>query len=112
MIVPAILLTSFTATMFGYALGHAIKSPMAIRLITQLLVFGIFGFAPILFPMSQMPRWLGTVNWWVPFRAMAIVTRAALTTGMPGALISSYVTLGIWAAVCAALAGRALGQRS
>jgi ABC-2 type transport system permease protein len=51
-IIPAILLTSLAGTMLGYALGHALGSPMATRLITQLCVFVVFGFAPILFPLS------------------------------------------------------------
>ena len=105
MIVPAVLLTSFAGTM------HAIGSPMATRLITQLLVFAILGFAPILVPLSQMPRWLGTLNWWFPFRHMAVVTRAALTPGGHAAVLSAYVVLGLWAIACAGLAGRALGRR-
>ena len=111
MVLPAILLTSLTGTMFGYALGHAIGNPMATRLITQLLVFVVFGFAPILFPLSQMPRWLGALNWWFPFRHMAIVTRAALTPGPHPAVLSAYLVLSVWAVVCAGLAGRALGRR-
>ena len=111
MLLPAILLTSFAGTMFGYALGHAIGNPMATRLITQLLVFVVFGFAPILFPLSQMPRWLGALNWWFPFRHMAVVTRAALTAGSHPAVLSAYIVLGVWAIVCAGLAGRALGRR-
>jgi ABC-2 type transport system permease protein len=110
-VVPAVLLTSFAGTMFGYALGHAIGNPMATRLITQLLVFVVFGFAPILFPLSQMPRWLGALNWWFPFRHMAIVTRAALTAGPHPAVLSAYMVLGVWAVACAGLAGRALGRR-
>lgn len=110
-VVPAVALTSFTATMLGYALAHAISQPMATRLITQLLVFVIFGFAPILFPTRQMPRWLGTVNWWFPFRHMASVTRAALTAGPSPGLATSYAVLGVWAVVCAGLALRALGRR-
>jgi len=112
MIVPAVLLTSFAGTMLGYALGHAIANPMATRLITQLLVFVVFGFAPVLFPVSQMPRWLGTLNWWLPFRHMAVVTRAALTPGGHAAVISAYIVLAVWTIVCAALAGRALGRRA
>ncbi|MGO9195898.1 MAG: ABC transporter permease [Acidimicrobiales bacterium] len=111
MIVPAVLLTSFAGTMLGYVLAHAIGSPMATRLITQLLVFAIFGFAPILFPVSQMPRWLGSLNWWFPFRHMAVVTRAALTPGGHAAVLSAYVVLSVWAIACAALAGRAIGRR-
>ena len=110
MIVPAVLLTSFAGTMLGYALGHALGNPMATRLITQLLAFVIFGFAPILFPLSQMPRWLGALNWWFPFRHMAVVTRAALIPGVQ-AVTSAYIMLALWAIACAALAGRALGRR-
>lgn len=111
MIVPAVLLTSFAGTMLGYAVGHAIGNPMATRLLTQLLVFVIFGFAPVLFPVSQMPGWLGAANWWLPFLHMAVVTRAALTPGGHAAVTSAYVVLGVWAIVCASLAGRALGRR-
>lgn len=112
MIVPAIALTTFTGAMFGYALAHAIANPMATRLITQLLVFVIFGFAPILFPIAQMPRWLGTLNWWLPFRHMAVVVRAALTSGPNSAVLAAYGVLGAWSVLCAALAGRALGRRA
>jgi len=110
-IIPAVLLTSFTGTMLGYALAHAIGNPMATQLITQLLVFAIFGFAPILFPLAQMPAWLGDLNWWFPFRHMADVMRSALTTTPDSAVATGYVVLVVWAAACAALAGYALGRR-
>ena len=110
-VIPAVALTSFTATMFGYALAHAISQPMATRLVTQLLVFLVFGFAPILFPITQMPRWLGTLNWWFPFRHMADVMRAALVPGPHPVLATSYIVLGVWSVACAALAGRALARR-
>ena len=98
--------------MLGYALAHAIANPMATRLLTQLLVFVIFGFAPILFPIAQMPRWLGTLNWWLPFRHMAVVVRAALTAGPNSAVLVAYGVLGAWSVLCVALAGRALGRRA
>jgi ABC-2 type transport system permease protein len=111
MVVPAVLLTTFTATMLGYALAHAINNAMAIAMVTQALVFVIFGFAPIIFPMAQMPHWLGTLNWWFPFRHMAVATRAALTSGPHAGLLTSYSVLAVWSVTCALLAGRALGRR-
>lgn len=111
MVVPAVLLTTFTATMLGYALAHAINNAMAIAMVTQVLVFVIFGFAPIIFPIAQMPHWLGTVNWWFPFRHMAVTTRAALTSGQHEGLLTSYAILAAWSVLCALLAGRALGRR-
>lgn len=62
-VVPAVLLVAFTGTMIGYGLGHAVPNPMVTQLVTQLLVFAIFGFTAILFPASQLPGWLASLNW-------------------------------------------------
>lgn len=110
-VVPAMMLTAFTGTMLGYALAHAISSPMVTRSITQLIVFGIFGATPILFPVSQMPAWLGSLNWWFPFRHMADVIRASLTDLSYPDLAISYVVLAVWAIIAGVLAVRALGRR-
>lgn len=111
MIVPAVALTSLAGTMLGYAIAHALASPMATILITQVLAFAVFGFTPVVFPISQMPRWLGTLNWWLPFRHMAVVMRAALTTGSHPGVAAAYAMLAAWSLVCAGLALRALGRR-
>jgi ABC-2 type transport system permease protein len=111
MIVPAVVLTSMAGTMLGYAIAHALSSPMATILITQVLAFAVFGFTPVVFPISQMPRWLATFNWWLPFRHMAVVMRAAMTTGTHPGVTEAYGILVVWSALCAGLALRALGRR-
>jgi ABC-2 type transport system permease protein len=111
MIVPAVLLTSFAGTMLGYALAHAITKPMVTLLITQMLIFIIFGFAPILFPLQRMPGWLADLNWWFPFRHMAVVMRAALTSSADPAVPTAYAVIGVWTIVSAGLAGWMLGRR-
>ncbi len=111
MIVPAVLLTSLAGTMLGYALAHAISAPMVIQLISQLLIFIIFGFVPILYPITQMPAWLADLNWWFPFRHMAVVVRAALTTSPDSAVPTAYAVIGVWTVIAAGLAGWALGRR-
>lgn len=110
-IVPALLLTTFTGTMIGYALGHAMPTPMATRLVTQVLVFGVFGFAPVLFPVQQMPGWLGALNWWLPFRHMAVIVRAALMPGLGADLGVSYAVVAVWGVASAGIAAWALGRR-
>lgn len=111
MIVPAVLLTSFAGTMLGYALAHAISRPMVTQLVSQMLIFIIFGFVPILYPMSQMPGWLADLNWWFPFRHMAVVIRAGLTSSGGPTVPTAYAVIGVWAVVAAGLAGWALGRR-
>lgn len=110
-IVPAVLLTAFAGTMLGLAIAHAISSPMVTRLVTQILVFAMFGFTPILFPASQMPDWLVTVNSWLPLSHMADIVRSALTDLSFPDLVTSYVVVGGWSLVAAFLALRALGRR-
>ena len=110
-IVPAVLLTAFTGTMLGYALAHALSDPMTTRLITQVLVFVIFGYAPILFPPWQMPAWLAAVNSWLPFRPMATIVRGGLTDGMVGHVAGAYLVVAAWGAAAAAVSAWALGRR-
>jgi ABC-2 type transport system permease protein len=111
MIIPAVLLTCLTGTMLGYALGHAVGNAMVTQLISQMLVFVIFGFAPILYPIQQMPGWLAALNWWFPFRHMAVIVRAGLTSSAGPAVPTAYAVIGVWAVVAAALALWSLGRR-
>lgn len=110
-VVPAVVLTSLTGTLIGYAIAHVIQNAMTVRLITQMLVFLVMGFVPILFPVGQLPGWLGALNWWFPFRHMAVIVRAGLTHGLVGDVAVSYLIVSVWAVVCAALAALALGRR-
>ena len=110
-IVPAVVLTSLTGTLIGYAIAHAIHNAMTVRLLTQLLVFLVMGFVPILFPVTQMPGWLGALNRWFPFEHMAVIVRASLTQGLVGDVAVSYLIVSSWAVVCAGLAALALGRR-
>jgi ABC-2 type transport system permease protein len=111
MIVPAVLLTSFAATMMGYALGHAVSNPMLTQVVTQALVFAVFGFAPVLYPLAQIPAWLADINWWFPFRHMAVVMRAALTSAGGSAVSTGYIVLGVWTLASVALVAWVLGRR-
>lgn len=110
-IIPAVLFTSLAGTMLGYALAHAIASPMVTRMITQMCVFVVFGFAPILFPIAQMPVWLANLNWWFPFRHMAVIIRSALTSAPDPAVTQAYIVLGVWVVASAIAAGWMLGRR-
>lgn len=110
-LIPALLLGTFAITMAGYALAHAISKPMATILITQVLVFVAFGYAPINFPSSQMPHWLIDINRALPFLPIANVVRAGLTRGLATDVGVSYLVLAAWAIGSGWLAVLALGRR-
>ena len=111
-VVVAVLLVVFAGTMLGYALAYAIVDPKITQLVTQVLVFALMGFAPIVFPAQQMPDWLVTVNDWLPLTHMATVVRDALTDGLVTADVGrAYLILTVWALAAGAAAVRELGKR-
>ncbi len=110
-ILPAVLLTAFTGTMIGYGLGHAVPNPTVTRLVTQLFIFAIFGFTPILFPARQLPGWLAAVNWWFPFGHMAVIVRAGLTSGLVHGVGTSYAVVAVWGVIGVVASAWALGRR-
>ena len=110
-VVAAVLLTAFTGTMLGYALGHALPNPMTIQLAEGVLRFVVFGLSPILFPAEQLPGWLAAISWWLPFGHMAVIVRDALAPEMVADAPISYVVVAVWGVGCAAIAAWALGWR-
>jgi len=111
-VVPAVLATSLTGTLMGYALSHGITNPMTTRLASLSLVFVLFGFSPVMFPAAQLPHWLAEANRWLPFESMATIVRGALVKGMVTGVGRAYLVVGAWAVASALVAARAVGHRS
>lgn len=99
LIVPAVLLTALMSTSVGFGLAHAIKNPVVINFIANMVIFFVLLFSPIIVPIAQFPDWLALVNRVLPFYHMAQVIRDALTGGLVSNIAASYVTLGIWTVV-------------
>jgi ABC-2 type transport system permease protein len=108
--VPAVLMTVTTATLIGYAMGHAIRNVMVTLALSQVMIFMMMGFSPVYFPADRLPRWLDRVNDFLPFEPMGNVIRGALTPAVAGATGSSYAVLAAWMvgglAVSVAVVGR------
>jgi ABC-2 type transport system permease protein len=111
MVVPAVGLTLLTGTLLGYALAHGIPKPDITQLISQLLIFVIFGFAPVSYPIENLPAWLATVNKFFPFYPMANVVRDSLTDGIAVNVGRSYVVLSIWAVLASVVSAAVLRRR-
>ena len=110
-VVPAVLATSFTGMLMGYALAHGITNPMTTRQVSGMLVFVLFGFSPVMFPATQLPHWLAEVNLWLPFESMATIIRDALVKGMVTGVGRAYLVLGVWALVSGLVTARVVGHR-
>jgi ABC-2 type transport system permease protein len=110
-ILAGVTIVLFTGTMVGYAMAHVIESPVAINLISQMMIFVILGFSPINFPIENLPGWLGAIHDWLPFHHMAQVIRGGLTEGVVSDMARSYLVLGLWSAVATIATAAVLGRR-
>ena len=110
-IVPAILLSAGMATSVGFALGHGVKDARLVNLLTNLLVFVLLMFSPIVVPIDLFPDWLASVHRVLPFWHMANLVRAGLTNGFVSDLARSYLIAGLWTIGSIALAARVIGRR-
>lgn len=111
-IVPAILLTSAMATSVGYALGHAIPEPRVTNLITNVIIFLVLLFSPIVVPIEQFPDWWATIQEILPFWHMSVVIRDGLTDGLITSSAGvSYFALLTWVLGSWMIAGWVVGRR-
>jgi len=111
LIVPAVLLTSLVTTGVGAALGHGIRNPLLTSVIGNVLIFVVLLFTPVAFPPAQFPAWLVHVHEALPFYNMAVVLRAALSSGLVSDVGRSYLVLGAWTIASLALAWAVVSRR-
>ena len=79
LVIPAILLISFTGVFIGYSIAHGAPKPEMAQLVTQIIVFAIMLFSPVMYPMEQLPGWLATIHKFLPIKYMADLSRGTLT---------------------------------
>ena len=103
-VVPAMLLTSLMATSVGFAFAHAIPEPRITNLITNLIVFLVLLFSPIVVQIDRFPGWWAAMQRVLPFYHMANVIRAGLSSGLAVSVGTSWLILGIWTALSWVLA--------
>ena len=111
-VVPAVLFTSGIATSVGYAIGHAVPDPRAISLVTNVVMFLVLLFSPIVVAIEQFPDWWAAAHRVLPFWHMSVVIRAGLTDGMVSSSVSaSYCALVAWGISSWLIAALVVGRR-
>ena len=111
LVIPAILLTSAMATSVGYAMGHVIPEPRVTNLITNMVIFLVLLFSPIVVPIEQFPEWWASVQRVLPFWHMSVVIRDGLTDGLVTDAAASYLVLTLWTVAAWAAAGWVVAKR-
>lgn len=111
LVIPAILLTSGMATSVGYAMGHVIPEPRVTNLITNMVIFLVLLFSPIVVPIEQFPEWWASVQRVLPFWHMSVVIRDGLTDGLVTDVAASYLVLTLWTVFAWGAAGWVVAKR-
>jgi ABC-2 type transport system permease protein len=111
MVVPAILLSSLMAASVGFGVAHLIENPQITALISNVMIFFVLLFSPIIVPIERFPGWLAAIHEWLPFHHMAVVIRDGLSDGLVTSPVRSYLILGAWTVGSWLLAGWAISRR-
>jgi ABC-2 type transport system permease protein len=107
LVVPGLLLVGISGILLGYAIAHGAPKPEMAHLVTQILVFAIMLFSPVLYSIDQLPGWLATLHRGLPIQYMADLSRGTLTDldvnlGLAFAVVGAWCALGLfvtWALV-------------
>lgn len=110
-VVPAVLFTLITGTLLGYAIAHAIPNPEVTMVVSQVMIFVIFGFSPISFPAENLPGWIAGLHRYLPFEHMANTVRGSLVDGLATDIGHSYLVLSVWAVLATTITAAVLGRR-
>ena len=79
LVVPALLLIALTGVFIGYTIAHGAPRPQLAHLATQVIVFLVMLFSPVIYPVEQLPGWLATLHRGLPVKYMADLSRGTLT---------------------------------
>jgi ABC-2 type transport system permease protein len=95
LVIPAVVLIAGCATFVGYSMAFAVSRPMMVNVLTQVIIFVVMLFSPVMFPANQLPGWLQAVHKVLPIQYMADLTRGTLTD-LPIELGRAFGIVGAW----------------
>jgi ABC-2 type transport system permease protein len=95
LVVPAVLLIAVTGVFMGYVIAHSAPKPEMAALATQIIVFLVMLFSPVMFPADQLPGWMEAVHRVFPVMYMADLSRGTLTD-LPVDLGLAFAVVGAW----------------
>ncbi|UCE97757.1 MAG: ABC transporter permease [Dehalococcoidia bacterium] len=96
--IPGLLLITISGVLLGYTIAHGAPKPEIAHLITQVLVFVIMIFSPVMYPVEQLPNWLVQIHNVLPIKYMADLSRGTLTD-LDVNLGLAFIVVGAWCAV-------------
>jgi ABC-2 type transport system permease protein len=95
LVIPAVIMIALCGTFLGYSMAFAVSKPMMVNVLTQILIFVVMMFSPVMFPPERLPHWLQAIHRVLPIQYMADLTRGTLTD-LPINLGRAFIVVGAW----------------
>ena len=95
-VVPAFLLVALTSVTVGMSVAHLSPSPMLTGILTNVIIFSLFLFSPVNFPVERLPEWLQSVHRILPVVYMADLVRGTATSGIVEDTGRAAMVVGVW----------------
>jgi ABC-2 type transport system permease protein len=96
---PVFLLIVLMATSVGYAIALLSPKPELVSLITNFIIFCLFLFSPVNFPVERLPGWLADLHRILPVKYAADAVRGTLVEGYGQDLGLALLVLSIWCVI-------------
>ncbi|SEO49602.1 ABC-2 type transport system permease protein [Amphibacillus marinus] len=93
---PSILIVGLTCCCMGYAIAHLIAKPQYVLMLTNLVVFFLFLFTPINFPLERLPSVIQALHLKLPFIHMADLIRQSINGENQFITHQTVIMLSIW----------------
>jgi ABC-2 type transport system permease protein len=70
-----------------------------VNVLTNLIIFGMFLFSPINFPVERLPNWLASIHRVLPVKYAADAVRGTLIPEYADGLQLAFIVLAIWCVI-------------
>jgi ABC-2 type transport system permease protein len=97
LVIPAVILIAMCGSFVGYSMAFAIPKPMMVNVLTQIIIFVVMLFSPVMFPAERLPGWLQAIHRVFPIQYMADLVRGTLTD-LTTNLGKAFAITGAWCA--------------
>lgn len=79
LVIPVFILISLTGSFVGYAVALGVPHPRMANVASQILLFFVVFFSPVIYSPQQLPTWLSAIHDVLPIKYMAELTQYSLS---------------------------------
>jgi ABC-2 type transport system permease protein len=111
LVIPAVILIAMCGSFVGYSMAFAIPKPMMVNVLTQIIIFVVMLFSPVMFPAERLPGWLQAIHRVFPIQYMADLVRGTLTD-LSINMGKAFAITGAWCAAGLIITSLLVGRRN